>query len=172
MARERGIRRARAATATLAATAVASLSAAALGAATLTVKSASDAPLHETVVVNPAGRTLYALSGESSHRLLCKSSECARLWPPLTLPSRTTHLKAASGVHGALGTIRRPNGSLQVTLRGKPLYRFSGDSGPAQGHGEGIQSFGGVWHAVTAAAGSPPPAPAQPAPETMPPYGY
>jgi predicted lipoprotein with Yx(FWY)xxD motif len=152
------------------------LAVAALAAATLTVKSAANSTLGKTVVVNPAGRTLYSLSGESSHRLLCKSSECAHFWPPLIVPSRTTHLKDGTGVHGTLGLIRRANGSLQVTLRGKPLYRFSGDHSSGQANGEGIRSFGGTWHAVTASAtvtAPPPVSPTPPmSPPSTPPYGY
>ena len=88
------------------------LTAVALGASTVSVKSAHSQQLGTTVVVNQAGRTLYSLSGESTHHLLCKSTECARFWPPLTVPSRTTRLKAGTGVHGTLGMIRRPNGAM------------------------------------------------------------
>lgn len=152
---------------------VVALGASALGASTVTVRSSANSKLGETVVINPAGRTLYSLSGENAHHLKCKSSECSRFWPPLTVPSRTTRLKAASGVQGALGLIRRPNGSEQVTLRGKPLYRYSGDHAAGQATGEGIQSFGGTWHAVTAATTAAP-APSTPpmTPESTPPYSY
>jgi predicted lipoprotein with Yx(FWY)xxD motif len=145
---------------------------AALGVSTLTVRSSANSTLGETVVVNAAGRTLYSLGGESAHHLLCKSSECARLWPPLSVPSRTTRLKAAAGVHGALGMIKRPNGSMQVTLRGKPLYRYSGDRLSGQAAGEGIRSFGGTWHAVTASSAAQTPSPAPMTPEGTPQYGY
>lgn len=155
-----------------AAGALALLTAVALGASTVSVKSAHSQQLGTTVVVNQAGRTLYSLSGESSHHLLCKSTECARFWPPLTVPSRTTGLKAGTGVHGTLGMIRRPNGSRQVTLRGKPLYRYSGDHGAAEGNGEGIQSFGGTWHAVSGSSAPAAPAPPPMSGESTPPYGY
>ena len=143
---------------------------------TLTVRGAEQSALAETVVVNPAGRTLYSLSGETSTHLLCRTSACAHLWPPLTV-SHGTRLKAGHGVQGRLATIRRPNGAMQVTLRGKPLYRFSGDGGPDQDNGEGLRDFGGVWHAVAASAA---PAAAAPAPmqgstppaEGSPPYAY
>jgi hypothetical protein len=35
-----------------------------------------------------------------------------------------------------------------VTYRGHPVYRFIGDSGPGQTHGEGLEEFGGLWYAV------------------------
>jgi predicted lipoprotein with Yx(FWY)xxD motif len=125
----------------------------------LTVRGAANSKLGETVVVNPAGRTLYALSPETTHHLLCKSRECLHAWPPLTVPSRTTRLRAGAGVHGALGILKRSNGVLQVTLRGKPLYRFSGDAKSGEANGEGLESFGGTWHAAGASATAAPTSP-------------
>ena len=121
-----------------------------------------------TFAVDAKGRTLYTLSGETTKRLKCKSKSCLSLWPPLTV-SRKAKPTAASGVDGKLGILRRSDGRRQVTLRGKPLYRYAGDSAPGDTNGEGIQSFGGTWHAVSAAAGTPAPAPA-PAPSPGPYY--
>jgi predicted lipoprotein with Yx(FWY)xxD motif len=131
---------------------VVSFAAVALAAGTAaTVGSASNSKLGEQVVVNAQGRTLYALSPETTSHLLCTSHECLRFWPPITVPSRKTKLKAGPGVHGHLGILRRSNGLLQVTLRGLPLYRFSKDHAKGQANGQGIESFGGTWHAVGAA---------------------
>ena len=91
---------------------------------TATLGSASNSTLGEQVVVNSQGRTLYALSPETRSHLLCKSGECLKFWPPVTVPSRKTKLKSGSGVQGRLAILRRSNGMLQVTLRGLPLYRF------------------------------------------------
>jgi predicted lipoprotein with Yx(FWY)xxD motif len=46
-----------------------------------------------------------------------------------------------------LGTIRRPEGTLQVTYRGLPLYTFASDKKPGQVKGEGLKDVG-VWHAA------------------------
>jgi predicted lipoprotein with Yx(FWY)xxD motif len=180
--RRRGARRAIwMATTTLALSAA--LTGIALAAGTVTVGSTSSSKLDEQVVVNTAGRTLYALSPETTSHLLCKSSECFKFWPPVTVPSRATKLKAGPGVHGHLGILHRSNGMLQVTLRGLPLYRFSEDHGRGQTHGQGVESFGGTWHAVTAASTpsttmtappqTPTPAPApSPTPPAPPGYEY
>jgi predicted lipoprotein with Yx(FWY)xxD motif len=146
--------------------------------------------LEERVAVGPRGRTLYTLSGETAHHLLCVSRRCTRLWPPLTVASRKVALRAGRGLEGRLGTLRRRGGALQVTLRGLPLYRFHGDHARHQANGEGIASFGGTWHAAPAAgrapSASPPPpssppttatpptstAPTSTAPEYAPGYGY
>ena len=150
----------------LAATALATSSALTLGAA-------ANATLGKSVVISSSGRTLYALSPETSRHLLCKSAECFKVWPPVTVKSSKVKLKATSGVQGHLGILRRSNGTLQVTLRGEPLYRFSGDSGKGQAHGQGIESFGGKWHAVTASsneATSKPTTPPSMGPEGPPSY--
>ncbi len=122
------------------------------GSQTATVRSASNATLKTNVVVNLQGRTLYALSPETSRRLLCKSAACLHLWPPLTVSFATAKLKAGAGVQGRLGLVRRARNSYQVTLRGMPLYRFAGDRGRDESNGQGIESFGGRWHAVTASS--------------------
>jgi predicted lipoprotein with Yx(FWY)xxD motif len=142
------------------------------GGTSTTIGSASNATLSEQVAVSSQGRTLYALSPETSSHLLCKSSQCLKVWPPLTVPSRTTKLKDGTGVHGTLGIVRRANGMLQVTLRGMPLYRFSGDRGKDEANGQGIKSFGGTWHAETASSSVSSPKPAAPTTTTPSEYEY
>jgi predicted lipoprotein with Yx(FWY)xxD motif len=117
---------------------------------TRVVSAASNSTLNETVAVDTHGRTLYALHPEATHHLLCRTLACLQAWPPLTVHSANVKLAAGHGVEGHLGLLRRANGKWQVTLRGMPLYRFSGDSMQGEANGEGIKSFGGTWHAVTA----------------------
>ena len=64
---------------------------------------------------------------------------CASTWPPVIVND-----SAASGVPG-LSTITRPDGSLQASFQGRPLYFFNGDTGPGTAAGDGL---GGVWHVV------------------------
>jgi predicted lipoprotein with Yx(FWY)xxD motif len=132
---------------------------------------AANQRLGETIAVDTHGRTLYALSPETAHHLLCRSRACLQLWIPLTVSSGKASPRAGSGVQGHLGLLRRQNGKWQVTLRGMPLYRFSGDSAKGQANGQGIMSFGGTWHAVTSEAhpssapsGQTSPTPSEPAP--------
>jgi predicted lipoprotein with Yx(FWY)xxD motif len=148
-----------------------SLSATALAASSaLTLGSASNSMLSEQVVVNAQGRTLYSLSPETARHLLCKSSECVKRWPPVTVSSSKVKLKAGSGVQGHLSMVRRSNGTLQVTLRGLPLYRYSGDHANGSANGDGIESFGGTWHAATATGGgAKPTTPSTPSTPSTPP---
>ena len=167
----------RLALAAAAALAIASLTGVALAGGTPTVRGLADAELGHTIVVNQAGRTLYTLSPETTRHLLCKERECLALWPPLTVPSRTTRLQAGPGVQGKLGIFRRSNGHWQVTLRGKPLYRFSEDRHSGETAGEGLESYGGTWHSVSVSvSASATPAPSTPVtpttPAATPPYQY
>jgi predicted lipoprotein with Yx(FWY)xxD motif len=152
---------------TVAAIAMFAAMALASSSATPTVGSASNVKFSEKIVVNEQGRTLYVLSPETTRHLLCKSSECLKFWPPLTVPSSKTKLTAGPGVHGHLGIVRRGNGTFQVTLGGLPLYRFSGDHAKGEASGESVHSFGGTWHAISATTNATP-APAGSETETTP----
>jgi len=152
------------------ATTVLLVSAVAVAAGARVVSSAANQKLGTTVGVEAHGHTLYALSPETTHHLLCKSSACLANWPPLTVHSSKLKLQAGSGVQGRLGLLRRGGGKWQVTLRGMPLYRFAGDTAKGQANGEGLMAFGGTWHAVTSSAGATvtPTGESQPAPSPAP----
>jgi predicted lipoprotein with Yx(FWY)xxD motif len=122
----------------------------------LTVTSASNSTLGEQIVVDGQGHTVYVLHPETTHHLLCTSSACLAVWPPLTVRSSKTKLKAGPGVHGRLAILRRKDGKLQVTLGDQPLYRYSGDQAKGEANGQGIHSFGGTWHVLTAKTGTSP----------------
>jgi predicted lipoprotein with Yx(FWY)xxD motif len=97
-----------------------------------------------SVLVDETGLTLYTLT-KNGTPVAC-TGQCATFWPPLTLPAGTKSAVGDSGVTG-LGTAT-VTGGLQVTANGDPLYRFSQDTGPGDAKGNGISSFGGVWHVV------------------------
>jgi predicted lipoprotein with Yx(FWY)xxD motif len=108
-----------------------------------TVAGEATAPtLHKTVLTNTKGMTLYSLSVEKNGRFICTGS-CTKTWPPLLVAAGT---KPKGPV--TLGTIKRPEGKIQVTFKGLPLYTFNGDSKKGEANGEGIKDVG-TWHAVT-----------------------
>jgi predicted lipoprotein with Yx(FWY)xxD motif len=126
----------------------------------------SESALGGSVLAAPNGHTLYRLSPETARHLLCTSSACLGVWKPLTVKTKSTTVKRPSGAKGSTGFVKRGK-AFQVTLGGKPLYTFSGDSASGQARGDGIRSFGGTWHAMTmakAAASTPAPAPAPSSP--------
>ena len=49
---------------------------------------------------------------------------CAALWPPLLVRSAAAVPKRVAGIRGTFGVIRRPNGRLQVTHNGLPVYTY------------------------------------------------
>lgn len=106
------------------------------------VKTASNARLGGTVLVDAHGMTLYSLSGERAGKFICSTSACTQVWHPL---SGST---AGAGV-ASLGTVRRPDGTEQVTYKGMPLYTFAQDRAPGEANGQGIKDVG-TWRAVTA----------------------
>jgi predicted lipoprotein with Yx(FWY)xxD motif len=113
------------------------------------VKSASNATLHATVLVNAQGMTLYSLSAEKNGKFICTSSACVAVWHPLSASSAA----APSGAVGSLGTVKRPDGTEQVTYKGMPLYTFAQDKQPGEAGGQGIKDVG-TWGAVTVTAAS------------------
>ena len=95
-----------------------------------------------TVLTNAKGFTLYSFAPDTSTTSKCNGA-CAQNWPPVKPGT-------ASGVKGAFGTIKRSDGSAQLTFHGHPLYTFVGDKSPGQASGNGINAFGGLWHEATA----------------------
>ena len=116
-----------------------------------TLGTAKNATISKTIAVDSRGRTVYELRPETIHHLLCsKATGCFQSWPPVKVASARTKLTVAHGVKGKLGILHR-NGIFQVTLGGRPLYRFAGDaSKKGMANGQGIHSFGGTWHVVAA----------------------
>jgi predicted lipoprotein with Yx(FWY)xxD motif len=105
--------------------------------------------LHATnlgkVLAMSTGRTLYLYTPDGKNKSNCTGS-CLAYWPPLLTVGKPL---AGTGVKKALlGTTRRPNGKLQVTYNGHPLYHYTGDYGAGQTYGEGTD---GTWYVVTAA---------------------
>jgi predicted lipoprotein with Yx(FWY)xxD motif len=131
------------------------------GASAPVVQAASNATLGATVLVNAQGMTLYHLSAERNGKWICTSAACVQVWHPLAAQGGT----APKGSVGSLGTVKRPDGKLQVTYKGMPLYTFAQDQSAGEAKGQGIKDVG-VWGAVkTSATVSSKPAPA-PAPSS------
>jgi predicted lipoprotein with Yx(FWY)xxD motif len=135
----------------IAGAAVAAMTGLALANAPTTLATAHNSVVGETIVVNSSGRTLYVLKPETTHHLLCKTQSCFKIWHPVKVSSRNAKLTEASGIKGKLGILHR-DGFNQVTLAGDPLYTFAFDTAKGQASGQGIHSFGGTWHVVTATA--------------------
>ena len=55
------------------------------------------------------------------------TGECARVWPPLIVKSRSAVPSRMNKINGKFGVVRRADGRLQVTFRGLPLYAYHND---------------------------------------------
>jgi len=91
------------------------------------------------------GLTLYILTDEADGTIHCVD-DCATNWPPLT-----GTVDAGDADASLLGTIDRPDGSVQATYDGFPLYYFAGDQAPGDANGEGL---GGIWFIADPAGNS------------------
>ena len=107
-----------------------------------------------TVLTDAAGYTLYWFAPDTATRSDC-AARCARNWPPVTGP-----VLVGPGVTGAIGAITRPDGSVQATYDGHPLYTASADTAPGQARGNGVYSDGGIWHEMTVSGALPAAGPA------------
>jgi predicted lipoprotein with Yx(FWY)xxD motif len=101
------------------------------------------------VLVDSAGKALYSSNVEAGGKVMCTGA-CTSFWKPLTVGSGNP---TAAGGAGKLSVIKRPDGTRQVALDGKPLYTFAQDApGKVQGNGFS-DDFGGrhfTWTAVLA----------------------
>jgi predicted lipoprotein with Yx(FWY)xxD motif len=100
------------------------------------------------------GMTLYTFAPDSANKTACVDA-CAKAWPPFVLETGET-VSAGDGVTGALATFARPDGKMQVTYNGIPLYYFGGDGKAGDTTGQG---FAGKWFVAspTGTLGSPAP---------------
>lgn len=107
--------------------------------------SLGNAPKLGLVLTNSEGLVLYGFAADSGARSAC-DGRCAQVWPPLLTegPPQPSNGATAS----KLGTIRRSDGSEQVTYAGHPLYTYTADKKPGEANGNGLDSFGAAWFAL------------------------
>jgi predicted lipoprotein with Yx(FWY)xxD motif len=139
----------------------ASSSAAAAPAATQATSPAATGPASSTATVSLAtvsgipgkalvgsnGRTLYLFQADMHGTSACAGA-CAAAWPPYTV---TGTPQAGGGVsQSLLGTLTRPDGTMQLTYNGHPLYYFTADTAGGTAHGQAVKAFGAEWYVVGA----------------------
>jgi predicted lipoprotein with Yx(FWY)xxD motif len=101
-----------------------------------------------TILVDGSGRTLYLFEKDQPDQSACAGA-CVAAWP---VDQTSGAPKAGSGVTASLlGSIKRSDGTTQVTYNKHPLYYYAGDSQPGQLNGQAINAFGAVWYVLTPA---------------------
>jgi predicted lipoprotein with Yx(FWY)xxD motif len=92
-------------------------------------------------LVDGDGRTLYYFTKDSLGKSDC-SGNCIKNWPAFTASS----IEVPSALNSSdFGTIRRADGTPQVTYKGYPLYYFVRDKKRGELAGQGV---GSVWYVV------------------------
>ncbi|MGH2843029.1 MAG: COG4315 family predicted lipoprotein, partial [Solirubrobacteraceae bacterium] len=90
---------------------------------TATVRSVTTTALKAKILVDSAGFTLYHLTSEKKRTVSC-TAQCRKKWPPL-LVAKGKKPNAGAGVSASkLGTLKRPDGGIQVTYNGHALYTY------------------------------------------------
>ncbi|MGB9182643.1 MAG: hypothetical protein WCB67_01135, partial [Solirubrobacteraceae bacterium] len=87
--------------------------------------------------------TAYLFEADHSTKSSCTGA-CAAAWPPVTGKPQA----AGGALKGDLGTVRRPDGTLQVTYKGHPLYGFVKDGDNHDAYGQGVKAFGAPWYVL------------------------
>ncbi|MBY8874514.1 hypothetical protein K7640_22050 [Micromonospora sp. PLK6-60] len=95
------------------------------------------------VVLDGQGFTLYRFDRDSAapSRSNC-IGRCLTVWLPV-LVNETVKFKDLDPAR--LGAVARPDGTQQVTVGGRPVYRFVDDRVPGQATGQGAD---GLWFVV------------------------
>jgi predicted lipoprotein with Yx(FWY)xxD motif len=119
-----------------------------------------------TVLTSTGGFTVYWFARDTATTSACTGS-CARRWPPVTGPAA-----AGPSVLGTLGTITRPDGTIQATYDGHPLYTATADTVPGQAKGNNLDASGGKWHEVIMSGSAPRRSGPSPGPATGTAGGY
>jgi predicted lipoprotein with Yx(FWY)xxD motif len=100
-----------------------------------------------TVIFTGQGRAIYLFARD--HGKSACYGACAKAWPPVLTKGKPT---AGTGVRAnLLGTVRRKDGTQQVTYAGHPLYRFVNDKKAGEITCQNVSQFGAKWLVVTPA---------------------
>jgi predicted lipoprotein with Yx(FWY)xxD motif len=96
------------------------------------------------VIENEDGFVLYRFDGDSNNPAKTNCvGDCAKVWPAALTNDGKPTLK---GVDAKLvGTVTRPDGTKQLTVKGWPLYTYIGDKKPHTWKG---QNVGGKWFVI------------------------
>jgi predicted lipoprotein with Yx(FWY)xxD motif len=100
-----------------------------------------------SIVTTGTGATLYDFVPDTPTHSACLSDGCVFQWPPLI---KTGPIAVGKGVDRSLvGTLKRPDGSTQLSYGGHPLYTYNMDVKAGMVTGQGIDQDGGLWYVLS-----------------------
>jgi predicted lipoprotein with Yx(FWY)xxD motif len=97
------------------------------------------------LAAGPKRLTVYLFEADHGSASACAGA-CAQAWPPVTTSGAPT--TGAGAVSADLGTIKRADGTTQVTYKGHPLYFFVRDKDNGDAYGQGVNAFGASWYVL------------------------
>jgi predicted lipoprotein with Yx(FWY)xxD motif len=121
---------------------------------TLSAPPTTDPSLTLTLQKSPAGpilatgngNTLYDFVPDTPTHSACIDDGCVFQWPPLVVNGP---VRVQTGLDPSLvGTLRRPDGSRQLSYAGHPLYTYNLDVTPGMVTGQAIDQNGGLWYVL------------------------
>jgi predicted lipoprotein with Yx(FWY)xxD motif len=83
------------------------------------------------VLATPGHQALYYWTAEKKDFKVRCTGQCAKAWPPLIVKSAAAVPKKIAGIKGTFGTVKRPDGKIQVTYNRLPIYTYAHE-GPDQ----------------------------------------
>lgn len=98
--------------------------------------------LDATVLARGDRQALYYWSRERDGRVRCVGG-CAKAWPPYIVPANRDIPWKLPGFRGVFGTVKRPDGRLQLTYNRLPLYTYANE-----GRGVVLCDDVGGWFAI------------------------
>ncbi len=78
-----------------------------------------------TVLASKNRQALYYWSKERPGGKIKCTGSCAKAWPPLYVPKGMTVMAHMKGVMGRFGAVRRPDGRMQLTFKGRAVYSYA-----------------------------------------------
>jgi predicted lipoprotein with Yx(FWY)xxD motif len=87
--------------------------------------------------------TVYLFEADKGSSSAC-SGQCAKFWPPVI----GTGVAKEQAKSSDLGTVKRADGTTQVTYKGHPLYYFVKDKDEEDAYGQGTTAFGAGWYVL------------------------
>ncbi len=116
--------------------------------ATITVDSSQDRGQY---LVDDNDRAVYLFTadkqaqGDAQKATSTCYDDCAKTWPPVL--TQSSEVRGVGDVKSdMLSTIKRKDGTTQVTYNGWPLYYYVEDEGQAETKGQDVHGFGGAWY--------------------------
>jgi predicted lipoprotein with Yx(FWY)xxD motif len=99
------------------------------------------------ILATGEGATLYDFVPDTPTHSACLNVGCVFQWPPLLVSNAT---QVGPGVtRSFVGTLKRPDGSTQLSYNGHPLYLYIRDTKAGEVTGQAVDQGGGLWYVLS-----------------------